>query len=173
VVDPWDLTHLYALIVTSPTERYGLSLYETRDGGTSWRSLHTWPTARELRFMAIHPTSDGLYVLDGQDAGGGEGVYRSTDGGASWSKLPLNVAVSTVTYFGLAGRLLATAYPLLFQVDPITGEPQPLGEVPVTHGSNGDVGGVISAVAICEASQPSLLVSGPYGSYVRSLPPLH
>jgi hypothetical protein len=168
VVDPWDLTHLYAFIVTTlSTERYGLSLYETRDGGTSWRSLHTWPTARELRLMEIHPTSGGLYVVDGQDSGGGEGVYRSADGGAIWSKLPLKSTVSGLTYFGQAGRLLTMVYPQLFQVDPVTGAATPLGDVPVIKENNG---GVISAVAICEGSLPSLFVSGPYGAYVRSLP---
>jgi hypothetical protein len=168
VVDPWDLTHLYAFIVTTlSTERYGLSLYETRDGGTSWRSLHTWPTASELRLMEIHPTSGGLYVVDGQDSGGGEGVYRSADGGATWSKLPLKSTVSGLTYFGQAGRLLTMVYPQLFQVDPVTGAATPLGDVPVIKENNG---GVISAVAICEGSLPSLFVSGPYGAYVRSLP---
>ncbi len=170
-VDPWDPTHLYAIIPTAPsTASRGLSLYETRDGGGSWRQLHTWPTA--LRLMEIHPTSGGLYVVDGQDAGGKEGVYRSADGGATWTELPLKGAASRVDYFGLGGRLLTTAYSRLFQVDPVTGEPTPLGDVPVTEESNGSVGGVISSVSICEGAEPSLVVAGPYGSYVRSLPPL-
>lgn len=171
-VDPWDPTHLYTFIPTSPsTASRGLRLYETRDGGSSWHPLHIWPTA--LRLMEIHPTSSGLYVVDGQDGGGGQGVYRSADGGVTWKQLPLQGAVRGIEYFGSAGRLLTTAYPQLFQVDPVTGEPTPLGEVPVTKEPNGSVDGVISSVAICEDGQPSLVVAGPYGTFVRSLPPLH
>jgi BNR/Asp-box repeat len=173
-VDPLDPTHLYALITTSATENRGMSLYETYNSGTSWRLLHAWPTAIGSRFMEIHSTIRGLYVVDGQDGGGGEGDYRSTDGGASWHKVPLKAPVSSVTYFGQAGRLLATVLPHLYQVDPLTGAATPLGDVPVTQGMypGGYPGGVISAVAICEGSQPSLVVSGPLGSYMRSLPPL-
>jgi len=169
-VDPLDPTYLYALIATSATENRGMSLYETHNGGTSWRLLHAWPTAIGARFMEIHSTVSGLYVVDGQDGGGGEGDYRSTDGGATWNKLPLKAPVNSVTYFGQAGRLLATALPHLYQVDPLTGAATSLGDVPVTQDRY--VGGVISAVAICEGRQPSLVVSGPYGTYVRSLPPL-
>jgi len=173
-VDPRAPDHLYAFIMTSTSaEAHGLTLYETRNGGGSWHPLHTWPTA--VRIMEIHPTSGGLYVVDDQDSGGGEGVYRSADGGATWRKLPLKDA-KLIPYFGPTGRILATAYPSLYQVNPITGESVLLGDVTVTLESNGDRdvgGGVISAVAICEGSQPSLVVSGPYGTYVRSLPPLH
>ena len=123
-----------------------------------------------MRLMDFHYTSSALYVVDNQDSGGGQGVYRSVDGGTTWKKLPLKSPLSTVDYFGPTGRLLATAYPRLFQVDPITGKPTLLGEVPVTQEGNGAVGGVISAVAISEGSQPSLVVSGPYGTYVRALP---
>jgi len=170
-VDPWDPTHLYAFIITSASEYQGLRLYETRNGGISWRALHTWPTAIGSPLTEIHPTGSGLYVVDGQDGGGGEGVYRSADRGATWHKLPLKAPVTSVTYFGQAGRLLATALPQLFQVDPLTGAATPLGDIPVTQ--VGYIGGVISAVAICAGSQPSLVVSGPYGTYVRALPPLH
>jgi hypothetical protein len=171
VPDPLDPTHLYALVATSATVNQGMSLYESRTSGTSWRLLHSWPTAIGSPLMEIHPTSRGLYVVDGQDGGGGEGVYRSADRGATWHKLPLKAPVSSVTYFGQAGRLLATVYPHLFQVNPVTGAATSLGDVPVTY-QDGYVGGVISAVAICEGSQPSLVVSGPLGTYVRPLPPL-
>jgi hypothetical protein len=170
-VDPWNPTHLYAMVPSSPaTTNRGLSLYETRDGGSSWRLLHTWPTAYEL--MTIYPTRSGLYVVDSQDAVGKPGVYRSADGGATWTKLPVKGAVNSVDYFGPGGRLLATAYPQLFQVDPITGAPTLLGEVPIIDESTGLVAGVITAVAICEGTAPSLVVAGPYGTYMRSLPPL-
>jgi photosystem II stability/assembly factor-like uncharacterized protein len=168
VPDPLDPTHLYALVATSAMVNQGMSLYESHTSGTSWHALHTWPTAIGSPPMEIHPTSSGLYVVDGQDGGGGEGVYRSADHGATWHKLPLKAPVSSVTYFGQAGRLLATALPQLFQVNPVTGAATPLGDIPVTQ----NAGGVISAVAICEGSQPSLVVSGPLGTYVRSLPPL-
>lgn len=170
-VDPSDPTHVYAITATSASAEWrGLSLYETRDGWSSWRLLHTWGTA--VRLMGFHYTSSALYVADNQDSGGGQGVYRSADAGATWKKLPLTSPLSTIDYFGPTGRLLAAHFPQLFQIDPTTGNPTLLGEAPVTQESNGSVGGVISAVAICEGSQPSLVVSGPYGTFVRALPPL-
>ena len=169
-VDPWDPNHLYAFIYNSPSTPQGQSLYESRDGGSSWHRLHVWPTA--LGYMEIHPTSSGLYVVDSQDPVGDEGVYRSTDGGVSWNRLPAKENTRAVTYFGFGGRLLSTAYAQLFQVDPTTGVPTLLGDVPVAEEGNGSVGGVISAVAICEGAEPSLVVAGPAGTFVRSLPPL-
>lgn len=173
-VDPSDPVHLYAITATptkeaASTPGHGLSLYETRDDWRSWSLLHTWSTAERL--MEFHFTTSALYVVDNQDLGGEQGVYRSSDGGATWVRLVLKSPVSTVNYFGPTGRLLATAYPQLFQIDPATGTPTLLGEVPVINESNGEVGGVISAVAVCEGNQPSLVVSGPYGNYVRMLPP--
>jgi hypothetical protein len=169
-VDPSDPSHLYAITATAAsTPGHGLSLYETRDGWRSWRLLHTWSTAQRL--MEFHLTTSALYVVDNQDLPGKQGVYRSNDGGASWARLFLKSPVSTVDYFGPTGRLLATDYPQLFQINPATGTPTLLGEVPVINESNGNVVGVISAVAVCEGNQPSLVVSGPYGTYVRMLPP--
>jgi hypothetical protein len=170
-VDPWDPTHFYAIIYNAPSSSQGQSLYESRDQGRSWQRLRVWPTA--LGPMEIHPTASGLYVVDSQDVGGVEGVYRSANGGVSWARLPAKDNIPAVTYFGLGGRLLTTAYPQLFQVEPATGASTLLGDVPVTEEGNGSVGGVISAVAICEGLAPSLVVAGPYGAYVRSLPPLH
>jgi hypothetical protein len=166
-VDPWNPAHLYAVVPLSPsTTNHGLSLYETRDGGSSWHLLHTWPTT--YRLQELHLTRSGLYVEDSQDGVGKQGVYRSADGGTTWAELPLKEA--WVNYFGLGGRLLATAYPRLFQVDPVTAALTPLGEVPVIDESTGVVTGVITAVAICEGDEPALVVAGPYGTFVRSLP---
>jgi len=170
-VDPWVPTHLYAVVPTAPsTTNRGLSLYETRDGGSSWHLLHTWPTAYQL--TAIYPTRSGLYVVDSQDAVGKQGVYRSADGGATWTEMPVKGAASSASYFGLGGRLLAMAYPRLFQVDPVSAALTPLGEVPVFDESAGVISGGITAVAICEGAEPSLVMAGPYGTYMRSLPPL-
>lgn len=169
-VDPSDPAHLYAITATAASAPgHGLSLYETRDDWRSWRLLHTWSTAERL--MEFHFTTSALYVVDNQDLGGEQGVYRSGDGGATWKRLVLKSPVSTVNYFGPTGRLLATAFPQLFQIDPTTGAPTSLGEMPVIDEGNGEVGGVISAAAICEGNQPSLVVSGPFGAYVRMLPP--
>jgi hypothetical protein len=102
-----------------------------------------------------------------------QGLVPCPDGGATWNKLPVQGNGVGLLYFGHTGRIVTMGYPQVSQVDPVTGEPTPLGETPVIIGGNNDVTGFISAVAICEGSQPSLLVSGVYGTYARSLPPLH
>jgi hypothetical protein len=168
-VDPWNPTHLYAIIQTSPTTMVkGQTLYESRDGGNSWQRVHIWPTA--LGEMEIYPTSSGLYVVDLQDPSG-QGAYRSPDGGAHWRRVLVKRAAGGIDYFGLGGRLLIV-YPQLFQVDPATGVATSLGGVPVAEEGNGTITGIISAAAICEGGEPSLVVSGPYGTFVRPLPPL-
>ena len=66
---------------------HGDGVYRSDDGGHSWRNLGLAPT-RHISRVAIHPTNpDVVYVAALGHAWGPNperGIYRSTNGGASW-----------------------------------------------------------------------------------------
>ncbi|MEL6443422.1 MAG: FlgD immunoglobulin-like domain containing protein [Bacteroidota bacterium] len=77
--------------------RNGLHISE--DGGDSWRVVRGFPSAAdpsrtiplgpEVAIFAVATTSDAVWV------GTGEGLLRSTDGGATWTAFRANPAVDT------------------------------------------------------------------------------
>lgn len=68
-------------------------IFGTRDGGDSWRSLGALSIRKstEIATLAVDPQNPrtlyaGTYnVLGG---GGGDGIFKSSDGGATWRALP-------------------------------------------------------------------------------------
>ncbi|MCP3960309.1 MAG: hypothetical protein GY719_20900 [bacterium] len=67
-------------------------VYRSDDGGDSWTSLNNDPLFdfSDVQTLAIDPlTPTTLYAggFGDQEFGGGEGLYRSTDGGATWTTL--------------------------------------------------------------------------------------
>ena len=69
----------------------GAGIYKTTDGGATWTQLGS-STFDNLRLRDVVPTSlavnGGQVVLtDVRDPGPNSGVWRSTDGGASWTRI--------------------------------------------------------------------------------------
>ena len=61
-------------------------LYISTDAGTTWTTRSILPDAQQVDRIRIDPqNSSRMYVVQ-QDFWGGLGVYRSSDGGLSWSK---------------------------------------------------------------------------------------
>jgi photosystem II stability/assembly factor-like uncharacterized protein len=82
-VDPRNPDLLYFLARSN-------ALMRSRDAGYTWQSIgEGLPSDERATFalsLAIDPTdSDVLYVGTGGFVGGGQGVYKSTDGGDTWS----------------------------------------------------------------------------------------
>ena len=70
-------------------------VWDSADGGVTWTPRFDAQTALSIGSIAVHPTdSNTIYVGTGEDNGGGysydgEGVFKTTDGGATWTNLGL------------------------------------------------------------------------------------
>jgi photosystem II stability/assembly factor-like uncharacterized protein len=68
---------------------FGDGIYKTTDGGRSWKHLGL-PTSERFSRIVIHPTNPQIVLAAAMGKafgpGGERGIYRSTDGGASWTR---------------------------------------------------------------------------------------
>lgn len=69
---------------------FGDGVYKSMDGGKSWKNMGL-PESGHIGDVVIHPTdSDTVYVAaQGPlwNSGGDRGLYKTTDGGQSWTKV--------------------------------------------------------------------------------------
>lgn len=100
-VHPEDPDHIYVAAIGNPfgkTDARGL--YRTRDAGGSWERLFHHSDSVGVYGLVMEPGNpEVLYlstwrgerkpwtIISGMEAAGGGGIYRSSDGGRSWSKL--------------------------------------------------------------------------------------
>jgi len=87
-VDPNAPTHLWLAAAAG-------GVWTSTDSGTNWTSVFDSQTALSIGAIAVHPTdSNTVWVGTGEDNGGGysydgEGIFKTIDGGASWSNMGL------------------------------------------------------------------------------------
>ena len=86
-------------------------IWQTTDGGSSWSPVNDFMANLAVSTMVMHPTNPNImYAGTGEgfgngDAITGDGVFRSTDGGATWNQLPSTSRLGNREPFGnLAGR---------------------------------------------------------------------
>jgi photosystem II stability/assembly factor-like uncharacterized protein len=164
----WTSTIFIAPIVTSfaidpaiPRTLYAgtlTGLLESRDGGDSWfRVVGGWPEltlygSTSVRLLGTDPATNAVYVNVNAS---GEGMYRSTDGGATWAKLQ-----------GLGGEYIS-----VLTIDPSNGTLYAADNAGVVRRStdngaswtsvSGELpGGIISSLAIDPLSSTLWAVSG-------------
>jgi len=69
----------------------GPHVYASDDQGQTWQALRLPAEARWVRSLAVHPKDHNILLLGaGHETGGGateSGLWRSTDGGGTWSKI--------------------------------------------------------------------------------------
>ncbi|MDH3283113.1 MAG: hypothetical protein OEQ13_00090 [Acidobacteriota bacterium] len=71
-------------------------VFLSSDGGDTWSPVFDGETALSIGSIAAHPTdSNVVYVGTGEEAGGGysydgEGVFKTTDGGTTWTNVGLD-----------------------------------------------------------------------------------
>ena len=75
-LDPWHRSTGYAGGMDG-------SIWRTTDDATSWQRISTTPTGSSAQSFAFD--SLAVYVQSFDEAGGGYKLYRSSDGGASWT----------------------------------------------------------------------------------------
>src|SRR5258705_197888 len=70
-------------------------VFRSDDAGVDWAPVFDGQTAAAIGSIAVHPAdSNTVYVGTGEDNGGGfaydgEGVFKTTDGGVTWTSLGL------------------------------------------------------------------------------------
>src|SRR5262245_17607927 len=68
---------------------FGDGIYKTTDGGRSWKHLGLQKSERFSR-LVIHPTNPQIVLAAAMGkafgAGGERGIYRTADGGATWTR---------------------------------------------------------------------------------------
>jgi photosystem II stability/assembly factor-like uncharacterized protein len=98
VIDPNNSTHLIV------GDSKGLSV--STDGGSTWTLASGLPSTTNPYSVVMHPT-DTKTVVAIVSASGGQAVYRSTDGGQTFSKLTNTVAATGNTNLAMnnAGKL--------------------------------------------------------------------
>ncbi len=65
-------------------------VYKSTDAGDTWNLVHNVVLANDL---AVHPTDPNKVVVGcGNQSSPGHGIYRTTDGGANWTKINVGLA---------------------------------------------------------------------------------
>lgn len=68
---------------------YGDGIYKSEDGGRSWKNMGL-KASEHISKIIIHPTNSKILWVASQgplwSSGGERGVYKSTDGGATWKR---------------------------------------------------------------------------------------
>jgi len=66
---------------------WGSGVYRSRDGGATWESMGL-PRSEHIGKILVHPENGDVVLVAAEgplwSSGGERGVYRTTDGGASW-----------------------------------------------------------------------------------------
>jgi len=76
---------------------YGDGLYKSEDGGKSWKNVGL-KESEHIGMIAIHPEDEDVVYVAAYgplwSSGGDRGIYKTTDGGDSWTKI-LDVSENT------------------------------------------------------------------------------
>jgi len=84
VSDPWHAGSVYA--------GTDMGLYKSDDAGARWRLLDTPMNGSMVWSMAIDPV-DSNVMFAGTGTPSRPGIFRSADGGKSWDRLPVEIAL--------------------------------------------------------------------------------
>ena len=93
VFDPFDAGTVYLGTGEASAGLVGFGAYKSTDNGATWTlmpatNVDANPDWRFVNRLAASPSQAGLLLAGVTNAGrNGGGIYRSTDGGASWSKV--------------------------------------------------------------------------------------
>ncbi|MFT5724193.1 MAG: hypothetical protein ACI9JN_001310, partial [Bacteroidia bacterium] len=69
---------------------YGDGVYKSEDGGKSWKNMGL-KTSEHIGKILIHPTNSDIVYVSSMgplwNAGGERGIYKTLDGGKTWSQI--------------------------------------------------------------------------------------
>lgn len=125
IVDPTDSTGktLYASMVYSSRSLSGnYGVYKSTDGGTTWTqtngAMGTYAVVTDLEYTLSPAGALTLYAAVGQPGGtAANGLYKSTDGAASWTRLAGGAPSGTVvSRISLAASHIPSASPAVYAI---------------------------------------------------------
>jgi photosystem II stability/assembly factor-like uncharacterized protein len=86
-IDPFDSRHIRIGGVTH-ADATEAGMYVTRDGGATWRRENfVSPFPYYCHAIVFHPAKQGVVFASVNERGARSGIWRSSDGGATWSQL--------------------------------------------------------------------------------------
>ncbi len=93
-IDPANSKILYAGLRGNDNKGTGGGVFKTTDGGASWTAINTGLASTRVQALAVDPANSSTVYAAAMDAivpvtyaGVGGGVYKTTDGGASWTAI--------------------------------------------------------------------------------------
>ncbi|MGC8499542.1 MAG: WD40/YVTN/BNR-like repeat-containing protein [Acidimicrobiales bacterium] len=100
-VDPTNPRHILVSTCCQST-----AIWATTDGGISWHATSGPPTGGPVATLAFDPR-DPRIVLAGSNTppGGGGGIWRSIDGGATWSLDNAGIGAGINTLYGFTSQV--------------------------------------------------------------------
>ncbi|HNR92151.1 MAG TPA: hypothetical protein PKO41_06980 [Dokdonella sp.] len=111
-INPVNPQVLYAAVVNLYSTPINGRVYKTTDGGANWFETSTGIAGQDVRALLIDPndpTGETIYAGTGGDGANRGGVYRSTNGGASWNSLSIGLPAYAATSLALPARAAGAA----------------------------------------------------------------
>jgi photosystem II stability/assembly factor-like uncharacterized protein len=91
-------------------------VYKTINGGATWSESSTGISGQDVRALFIDPadpSGDTIYAGTGGDGANPGGVYRSTNGGATWNSFSLGLPAYAATALAMPARAPGAAARIL------------------------------------------------------------
>lgn len=111
-INPANPQTLYAAVVNLYSDPINGRVYKTTDGGANWFEASTGIAGQDVRALYIDPvdaTGETIYAGTGGDGANPGGVYRSTNGGASWNSLSIGLPAYAATSLAMPARAAGAA----------------------------------------------------------------
>ena len=86
-VDPDNPSTVYAGTLNN-------GIYKSTDDGMSWFSINNNVNLARIDDIVMDPSDTGIIYLACNEPATGDGIFKSTGGGDTWTKLPVNVSYS-------------------------------------------------------------------------------
>ena len=111
-INPANPQVLYAAVVNLFSTPINGRVYKTTNGGANWFETSTGIAGQDVRALLIDPndaTGETVYAGTGGDGANPGGVYRSTNGGASWNSLSIGLPAYASTSLAMPARSAGAA----------------------------------------------------------------
>lgn len=106
-INPANPQTLYAATVNLQSSPVAGRVYKTTDGGANWSEASTGISGQDVRALFIDradPTGETIYAGTGGNGANPGGVYRSTNGGATWNSISIGLPAFAATALAMPAR---------------------------------------------------------------------